>query len=130
MAMPAMISVCLGQLEYKYVHDSRSEDTDCYLQSTKEHRSAVHIFIMPLSLLNPFKSSKSQRQTTEKAQKSVRDDSSSVYSDAATLVAGKEQSPKSAPDSQDQRGLDFSSMRYSMVPSLIFAFVDLTEPEC
>ncbi|KAF4170018.1 hypothetical protein CNMCM6936_005163 [Aspergillus lentulus] len=78
---------------------------------------------MPLSLSNPFKSSKPQRQTTEKAQKTVKDESSSVYSDAATLVAGKEQSPKSAPDFQDHRGLDFSSTRYSMVPSLIFAFV-------
>ncbi|EAW16951.1 uncharacterized protein NFIA_003040 [Aspergillus fischeri NRRL 181] len=68
---------------------------------------------MPLSLSNPFKSSKSQRQTTEKAQKSVKDDSSSVYSNAATLVAGKEQSAKATRDPQHQRGIDFSSTRYT-----------------
>ncbi|GFF92832.1 conserved hypothetical protein [Aspergillus udagawae] len=68
---------------------------------------------MPLSLSNPFKSSKSQRQMTGKAHKSTKDDSSSVYSDDATLVAGTEQSPKSTPESQNQRELDFSSMRYT-----------------
>ncbi|GFF51552.1 conserved hypothetical protein [Aspergillus udagawae] len=68
---------------------------------------------MPLSVSNPFKSSNYQRQMTGKAQKSGKYDSSSVYSDAATLVAGKEQSPKSTPESQNQRELDFSSMRYT-----------------
>ncbi|RHZ43417.1 uncharacterized protein CDV56_100123 [Aspergillus thermomutatus] len=71
---------------------------------------------MPLKLSNPFKSSKPQRQAAEKAHKSAKDDSSSVYSDAATLVAGKEQSPKSTPEYQYQRELDFSSMRYSKTP--------------
>jgi Flp pilus assembly protein TadB len=86
---------------------------------------------MPISLSNPFKSSKSQCQTTtEKAQKSVKDDSSSVYSDAATLVSGREQSAKATTDPQHQKGIDFSSTRYSMVPCLIFAFANLIDLEC
>ncbi|EAW12287.1 uncharacterized protein ACLA_062520 [Aspergillus clavatus NRRL 1] len=66
---------------------------------------------MPFKISNPFKSSKCQTQPPEKTSKSMKGDSASVLSDAATLVPDKNQ--PSDVSRESDRGLDFNSVRYA-----------------